>query len=133
LGKTPPPILPNDTVNLPNVVTQPTGPSYVGCYSDLAGGASPTRALPIYAGKFSLSECNAEAKKANAPYFGMQYWEGQNPTVSDKAECWYGTGDANAVLSGAKQFGSIPNSTKCDPYNNNQYGAAYTNAVYKTY
>jgi hypothetical protein len=114
------------------------GPSYVGCYADEGGGSAPgQRGFPTNAGTMSLSQCNNAAKKAGAPYFGMQYWPRSGSTISDKAECWYGVGENNTVLANAKQWGQVNNGsnwkTQCDVFGDQMYGNANSNAIYKTY
>jgi len=101
----------------PTIIIVPEAPKFVGCYKDTA-----TRALPQFSGYKTISECNALAKKANAPYFGMQYAQGSN--VKDGAQCFYG--GTNYAKYGVANNCSNKDST------GRILGAYWNNAVYKT-
>lgn len=96
---------------------------YKGCYADCKNGA---RDLPNNVGNLSgmtKSECEAEAKKSGAKYYGIQYREGHGNT--DKGECW--TGNVYG-LQGAASNCSKEGDTGYPGY---AVGGACSNAVYE--
>lgn len=96
---------------------------YKGCYADCKNGA---RDLSNNVGNLrgmTKSECEAEAKKSGAKYYGIQYREGHGNT--DKGECW--TGNVYG-LQGAASNCSKEGDTGYPGY---AVGGACSNAVYE--
>lgn len=96
---------------------------YKGCFADCKNGA---RDLPNNVGNLSgmtKSECEAEAKKSGAKYYGIQYREGHGN--ANKGECWTGN-----------SFGSQGDASNCSKegdvgYTGYVVGGACSNAVYE--
>ena len=73
----------------------------------------------------SISDCNALAKKANSPVFGMQDFSADS-TQSGLGTCWYGASEAQAKAYDV--------STKCYPGKDDVLiGGPWHNALYRTY
>jgi hypothetical protein len=107
------------------------GPEYIGCYHD---NTNP-RPLRDYQDRKTVAECNDIAKRANSPYFGMQYWESdaQNDRPGTRAECWY---QKDSTLVSATRHGEVsPGSYNYCPTGTDGLilGAEYSNAIYKTF
>jgi len=77
-----------------NTVTNPTGPSFLGCYSSAKNAYNGNRiATDFEYGKTNVTDCNAAAKKAGKNYFGMSYWQGSGYDSTGKKNI----GKANCV------------------------------------
>jgi hypothetical protein len=110
---------------LPTALTATTKPNFKGCYTD---NVNSNRVFNQMVDNQTLAQCNAVAKTANSPYFGMQNWQKSGGiSAMDTGECWFGQG---STLSSSQSQGS---STSCAigtaGYN---IGGANTNAVYQT-
>lgn len=100
--------------------------SYRGCYAD----KHDDRALPSRVGGdydfFTKEECEKEARKKDARYYGLQWYEGSDD-ISD-GQCWYGYAGARYDKHGS--------SSKCTDDSMSGYpgypvGGSSTNAVYE--
>jgi len=110
---------------LPAALTASTRPNYKGCYTD---NVNSQRVFNQMVDNQTLSQCNTLAKRAESPYFGMQYWpKSGGVSAMDTGECWFQKG---STLQSAQSQGS---STSCvigtGGYN---IGGGNTNAVYQT-
>lgn len=95
-------------------IQMPTGPKYLGCYSE-----NPTRMLDVNNGFKTINQCNTAAKAAGKSYFGMQFWQGggvSNGKNMGLAECRWSS--SNAPLGKLQGYNGAPgggagNAPKC--------------------
>lgn len=106
--------------------TKAPSATYLGCYSD----SSSSRVFPsTLNGVATVNQCNAAAKAAGSPFFGMQYWQQGGSTIGDTAQCWYGNSSSN---KNTLQQNGI-NTSCAVGTDSNYYGGAYANALYSIF
>lgn len=112
--------------NTTSTTTAIPTPTYVGCFAD--GIVDNARQFSTKANEnLNVSQCNAIAKTAGSPYFGLQFWEGAGSTIGNVGECWYG--NSSTTLSKLESLGPAV----CDKgTDGNMIGEGLANAIYNT-